>query len=122
MAAEANFWGNQNTETIVPVLSHIVCTKMVRWFLTDNPGADYEALNREIKREFSSDNNTEELITQVTLENLLQESGDIVPVRYQKCVSDYGQWLMSQKGLNRPTLTNLESGNMDKFSMHTYGH
>lgn len=30
----------------------------------------------------------EELKTQVTLENLLQESCDIVPVRYQKCVSE----------------------------------
>lgn len=49
---------------------------------------DYEAINREIKREFSSDNNTEELITQVTLDSLFQESCDIVPVRYQKCVSE----------------------------------
>lgn len=49
MAAEANLWGNETRKRIFPALSQLVCTTLVRWFLTDNQGAGNEAVKREIK-------------------------------------------------------------------------
>lgn len=98
-------------------------------FVRENADADFETLKREIKREFSSDNYTEEL--KINLENRLQ-GNDESPVQYLCVITVLCRKVYTYitddeiiayvtkdlKPAYFQALMYVESGNMNQFKAH----
>lgn len=85
MTAEANSRTDGARKRFFPCYLTSYTLKWYNNFVRENPDADFETLKREIKREFSSDNCTEEL--KINLETRLH-GNDESPIQYLCVITD----------------------------------